>query len=95
MVKLHIAYLILKKVIQPCKLLLSCGELEPKLPKINQFLVGEISKLLIPLNVETPCTKIEGNAKMFLIGVYLGAVHKGYPTFQLVSRFAKMGYEDI
>ena len=23
------------------------------------------------------------------------AVHKGYPTFQLVSRFAKMGYEDI
>ena len=25
----------------------------------------------------------------------LGAVHKGYPTFQLVSRFAKMGYEDI
>ena len=23
----------------------------------------------------------------------LGAVHKGYPTFQLVSRFAKMGYE--
>ena len=25
----------------------------------------------------------------------LGAVHKGYPTFQLVSRFVKMGYEDI
>ena len=25
----------------------------------------------------------------------LRAVHKGYPTFQLVSRFAKMGYEDI
>ena len=27
--------------------------------------------------------------------VFLGAVHKGYPTFQLVSRVAKMGYEDI
>ena len=26
---------------------------------------------------------------------WLGAFHKGYPTFQLVNRFAKMGYEDI
>ena len=48
-------YLILKKIIQPCKLLLSCGELEPELLIINQFLVGEISKLLIALNVLTPC----------------------------------------
>ena len=39
-------------------MLLSDGELKAKLSKINQFLVGEISKLLIALNVETPCRRI-------------------------------------
>ena len=60
-------YLILKKIIQPCKLLLSCGELEPKFLKINQFLVGEISKLLIALNVETPCISSEETDAIFTI----------------------------
>ena len=36
-------------------MLLSNGELDAKLSKINQFLVGEISKLLLALNVEPPC----------------------------------------
>ena len=31
----------------------------------------------------------------FVYKLLLGAVHKGYPTLPLVSRFAKMGYEDI
>ena len=34
---------------------MSNGELDAKLSKINQFLVGEISKLLLALNVEPPC----------------------------------------
>ena len=29
------------------------------------------------------------------MGSWKGAIHKGYPTFQLVSRVAKLGYEDI
>ena len=40
---------------QLCKLCLLCCELESKLLKINQFQVGEISKLLCALNVKTPC----------------------------------------
>ena len=39
-----------------CKMFLSCGELEPELSKLDQFLVGKISKLLGPLNACPPCT---------------------------------------
>ena len=31
--------------------------------------------------------------QFFPVSATLGAIHKGYPKFQLVSRFAKMGYK--
>ena len=39
---------------------LSCGELEPELSKLDQFLVGKISKLLGPLNACPPCSSFQG-----------------------------------
>ena len=39
----------------PCKLRMSCGQLEPKLLQIDQLQFGKISKLL-SLNVKTICT---------------------------------------
>ena len=39
-----------------CKLRTSCGQLEDELSKIDQFWHGLISKLLLSLNVQTPCT---------------------------------------
>ena len=54
------------------------------------FVQTEYCKYLIPLDVK----HFPKNKKNFQI-VFLRGIHKGYPTFQLVSRFAKMGYEDI
>ena len=38
------------------KLYKSCGQLEPKLSKIEQFLASKIGKLLYTLNVCRPCS---------------------------------------
>ena len=35
-----------------------CSELEPTLPNLDQFQVGQISKLLYSLNVCRPCTEV-------------------------------------
>ena len=40
------------------KLSKSCGQLEPKLPKIEQFLASKIGKLLYTLNVCRPCIRV-------------------------------------
>ena len=37
------------------KLRTSCGQLEPKMLKIDQYRFGKIDKLLYTLNVQTPC----------------------------------------
>ena len=34
-----------------------CGQLEPKILKIDQFWIGKIDKLLFTLYVQTPCIK--------------------------------------
>ena len=48
-----------------------------------------------PNRIRPPCKHTPPPYMPMYVYTPLGAVHKGYPTFQLVSRVAKMGYEDI
>ena len=66
---------------------------DPKYQHLNDDLHVEITAFAPPSEAHARIAYALTEVSKIL--TTLGAVHKGYPTFQLVSRLAKMGYEDI